>query len=136
MTEIAVEFDTLYALGAVGYELWSSQLIGNSPPITQRRFERMDKPEPGDLVLETSSAWMWIKKRQKVGDWWCAENAIGTFLRQEWEPIPNWNEEDEGESAPKERVWYIRSHDGRELRWTNANFIAILPSSGWDFLHA
>lgn len=117
-------------LGVVGYELWKAHLVGNSCPSNTRRFNRMRVPRTGDLVLETSSALLWMLGIRQ-SDWHVAENGVGYLLREAREAIPNWDEAELGEPAPTEKIWYIRTLDGRELRWTNADFIAILPVEGW-----
>ena len=123
---------TLRLLGIAGYELWKSHLVGNNCLSNQKRYDRMKEPMTGDLVLELSSTPRWIAGSRRT-DWHEPENCLGYFVRRDWEPIPNWDEAEEGQPAPKEMVWYIRAFDGRELRWVNASFVTIVPVEGWTF---
>lgn len=121
--------DPLYMLATTGYELWRSHVVGNQCPANHGRYERMKEPKIDDLVLETSSTPRIIRGFQT--DWHKPEHCLGYFVRKTYEPVPDWNEIEQGEPAPKELVWYIRAFDGRELRWVNANFITIVPAEGW-----
>ena len=122
----------LRMLGIAGYELYRAHLVGNNCNSNQKRLNRMQEPRPGDLVLETSSTPSWILRRQSKDGWISPENAIGFFVRKGREAIPGieWDEEEDG-PLPTEVVWYIEAFDGRLLRWTNANFVTIVPSGGW-----
>lgn len=123
--------DVLRMLGCVGYELHSSQLIGYPPPVTQRRLKRMANPVAGDIVMETSTAECWFPE-SPVPLLDKTMSSIGVLLRQEREPVPEWDEAEEGEPAPLERVWYIKALDDSEHRWTNADFVTIIPREGWS----
>lgn len=94
----------------------------SGPPKTKQWFDRLKDPRVGDLVYETTT----IHQPQHDMD------GIGYLLRVEWEKVawPNdpefvWDEEAEGEPHPTEKVWYLRTLDGREARWTNAHMIVV-----------
>jgi len=118
-------------LAIVGLELWDSHLIGNAPPSHTKRWQRMRSPQPGDLVVETSTSGLWRRgaSHPKV------ETVIGILKKIIQEPFPHeepWDEESEGQPEPLEECFYINLlHDGSESRWTNASFVTILPVEGW-----
>lgn len=130
-----LENETILQLGSIGYELYMSCLVGNSPPSVQRRFERMQQLRDGDLVIETSTAGWWRCNKEPPKDrpHVQAQYAVGYFEREAQEPVPDWDEEENGEPAPMERVFYIKLLNGQGdlFRWVNANFITILPTEGW-----
>jgi hypothetical protein len=54
--------------------------------------------------------------------------AVGTLHRITQEPFPGeWGEDE----PPLERVWYIVGLDGKEYRWTNAEFLRVSMSARW-----
>ena len=140
-TDIPVDVSVIRMLAKVGHELYMSQLIGNGPPSMQRRWHRMENPQPGDLVIETSTGGWWRREKTPPGDksYIVAENACGILEKITQEPFPRaegeppWDEKEEGRPEPLEKVYYIRRlHDDREpFRWTNASFMTILPAGGW-----
>lgn len=78
-------------------------------------YEKFKNPQPGDFVWESSSAYM------RDRDW----HAVGKLLRTAREPIPmEWDVAVNG-PRPTEFVWYIELLDGRESRWTNAEFLKV-----------
>jgi hypothetical protein len=112
-------------LAKIGYELYHAAL--NSACLTHgaiendatRRWKRMDHPILGDLVIELSTG------AQQV-------NAIGYLEKVVEEPVQPWDEEENEEPAPLEKVTYIRLlMDSSTCRWTNARFVTILPVEGW-----
>jgi hypothetical protein len=118
----------------VGHELYCSTLIGADVPSVTRCGERMCHPQPGDVVLETSSFYVVnLGKKVKGKDYWAKpEETVGILDRETREPIAGEWEETEEDPRPTERVWYIkRLRDGGTVRWTNANFVAIFwPGMG------
>jgi len=55
-------------------------------------------------------------------------NKVGWLQRIAHEPRfsnDEWKEMAEGRPCPTERAYYIRTLDGREFRWTNAQMIAL-----------
>jgi hypothetical protein len=132
-----METNVLEMLAIVGLEFWNSHLIGNAPPSHTRRWERMRNPRPGDLVIEISTSGLWrhgSKYRSPSGPV-KMEIVIGVLKKITNEPFPldePWDEDAEGRSEPLEECVYINAlHDSSEHRWTNANFVTILPVEGW-----
>lgn len=84
----------------------------------KRAFEWFQQtPQPGDLVFESGAA-----HRAHRLDPGRALLAVGTLVRIAREPYPgDWGDE----PAPLERVYYILGLDGREHRWTNAEFLRV-----------
>lgn len=128
-------------LAKIGYELYAAHLVGNSCPRNTKRWKRMEKPLPGDLVIEVSTSGWWRKgDRPHPGpyEYLIAENATGVLDKITQEPYPGeedeppWNETEEGGPEPLETVYYIkRLHTDDPFRWTNARFVTILPVEGW-----
>jgi hypothetical protein len=98
---------------ALAYNLYRATIVGDPAPFVRELGTRMANPQPGDLVLETTT----LRRPNSYGA------RLGRLLRIVDEPFPDWPD-DEGD-APLERVWYITLPDGREYRWTNASFIAV-----------
>lgn len=109
------------ALGAAGYQAYSNCLVGHAAPMVTRYFNRVKNPEPGDLVLETST--FYARDLRGYG-----HVAVGTLVERKVESLVY--EEDGLESQPyQEEAWYVTPLTGGEtIRWTNADFIAI-PAS-------
>ena len=142
ISNIPSNLDLLVLIDALGSELQSSNLVGNPCPSVDRRWKRMKQPQPGDLVMEKSTAFM--RQRNATNEWAItrdghirSECGIGILLRTAIEPFPRedgdeWDEVADG-PWPTEKVWYIRRLDDcSEFRWTNADFICILPVEGWE----
>jgi hypothetical protein len=111
--------ETLAALAASAYGLYSACCIGNPPPFVARLREALRNPRPGDLVLEITSF-------RRADD---LSSHVGELVRIAEEPcMPpgEWDEAVEGRPVPMERVQYVRTLDGsREVRWVNAEFIRV-----------
>lgn len=128
-------------IDGLGQEFYASMIHGNPCPDNARRYKRMTSPQPGDLVMETSTSGL---RMQVACDEWIAAPkyphiksrcAVGILIKVAQEPVPytdaEWDEEEEG-PRPLETVWYLRLLDtGEEFRWTNADFVTILPCEGW-----
>ena len=114
------------ALGAAGYAIYSMTLVGHAAPIHDRYRERVTHPEPGDLVVETSS----FPMRDGKG---FGHVAVGTLVSSGVEHIVVPPNEDEPEGWEyDEQAWYVDPITGGEtIRWTDADFIAI-PRSQKD----
>jgi hypothetical protein len=119
-----------------GYAAYQLTLVGNPAPFVQEVGDRIRHPQPGDVVLETSTFYHWARKPDgEPGP------ALGVLLRKVQEPIMSreqfdklhadgdyYNEPDETyESLPTELIWYIEPLDGAvpEYRWHNADFIGL-----------
>jgi len=121
---------------------YNSCLVGNPAPRVEAMYQRMITPEPGDLVLETSTIWRWARDSDAVA---CDQlPGLGILKRRALEPIMDraafddmhahgdyWVRPDETlDDLPKETVYYIEPLDGTvpEYRWVNANFIRVSSS--------
>lgn len=108
-------------IGAAGYQAYSNCIVGNQAPAIKRYFDRVRNPEPGDLVVETST--FYARDLRGYG-----HVAVGTLVERKIESLVY--EEDGFEPDPyEEEAWYVTPFTGGEtIRWTNAEFIAI-PST-------
>lgn len=99
--------------------LWSATLIHPGPKYQDLRRD-MEVLTPGGLVAEVST--LGIKP---------AINAVGYLIKKTEEPVDfgpgadPWDEVAEGRPHPTEPIWYIKTLDGREMRWHNARFIRV-----------
>jgi hypothetical protein len=93
------------------YNSYRATLIGANIYVVNSLYERFKDVRPGDLVVETTTFHMPGR---------AAIDAVGYLRRVVWEPIAEWDDE----PRPTEKVFYIRTLDGREYRWTNADFIS------------
>jgi hypothetical protein len=135
---------TLYRLiSLAGYTAYSNCLASDQhSPVIRDFFKRATNPQPGDLVLETSTFFTWSRNKDAIPG-----ASLGYLLREDWEPVITEqqlrNMHAEGdyydspseahEDIPRERVYYIEPLDGSvpEYRWRNASFIAI-PTDNWQ----
>ena len=99
--------------------------MGGSP-----YFQRVSKPRIGDWVVETSSRYQALKTNTCL-------TTVGELLRIEYCPMYSeevWAEQfaegEEPEPIPTEDIYVIRLLDGREYRWSNAEFVTV-PSTSW-----
>jgi hypothetical protein len=101
---------------------WSLCLGGGDYPAKRERYGRMKKPQPGDMVVEASAG---LRKLD-------CSYAVGWLIREAREPIEieEWNVEEDG-PIPDEKVVYITSIDGREVRWVNCEFLQVPTYEGW-----
>lgn len=124
----------LFLVAVNGYMAYRHTLGRPAPADIQRAFKQADNPQPGDLVLETSTAWSWLKSGQSPGP------ALGILLRITQElvvyeevDLDDFESDHEGEVKKShkpslyENVFYIAPLDESrsEYRWTNAHFIAL-----------
>jgi hypothetical protein len=126
-------------LATIGYELYHAALNGACMATetigknATMRWERMEKPIVGDLVIELSTSGWWLKSDQPHPGPYAylkVENAIGYLDKIADEPVSPW---DDDEPAPTEKVYYLKLlHDGSMFKWTNASFAVILPVEGWS----
>jgi hypothetical protein len=61
-----------------------------------------------------------------------AADLVGTLISVEEEPYPDWDEQANGEPAPRRPVWTILTLDGRRLRWENVQVLR-LPRSQYEW---
>lgn len=107
------------------YNAYRATLIGTPPLVTIRYQDRSRSPVVGDLVIEASTVYRsrGTTDLDSVGilEEDCREKVIFSG-----DPEFVWDEEVEGEPHPTERVFYIRTLDGRRFRWTNATMVAAV----------
>lgn len=129
------------ALIEAAHTIWDCVLVGNPAPMVRKQYERMNRPRPGDLVVEMSVWWrrrgmddaQWLDYRTKgfgvllahrlerheSDEEWAAElaaeNAAGN----------GWTDDERG----TEWAWYVQygSAAGDICRWTNADFVTLGP---------
>jgi hypothetical protein len=109
------------------YNAYSNTLI-SGPKIITDAFNRMTNPQVGDWVIETSTVFMTRPRMRRSPS--SDLDGVGILEEIAWEnvqfPDPGfvWNEEEEGRPHPTEKIYYIRTLDGRRFRWSNASIIA------------
>lgn len=112
-------------VGEAALAAYRNTLVGAAAPVVNAYFERASKPVVGDLVVETSS--FGIRRRDDKEP----EQCVGFLTKRETE---SWETHDEevGTQRGTEEAWYITllSDPERELRWTNATFIAVPHEHG------
>jgi hypothetical protein len=134
--------------------LMKATLVGQPAPIVRRIHERMHDPQPGDLVLETSTMYRhaddWYKGcgillEHRV-EWWetdaereaqVAEEraAHEDFLRGPYAHPGDADEPWEPDERTTDHAWYIQygPQPADVCRWVNCDFIAIpTDPRGWD----
>lgn len=111
--------ELLTVLCRVGYELATTSHTFS--PIGRASYERANKPQPGDLVIETSTGGGRLQGNEII--------AVGYYVKREkiemHHPAP-----DEDETY-FEDITTIRTFDGKEITWENCRFVTILPHEGW-----
>ena len=124
--------DMAHLIAHSGYLAYRNTLIGGAPPILQETYRRMTNPKVGDLVLEITTY------RREPWD----PGGLGYLDRVTVEPAMSEEDWDAGEEGapwsecPTMVVHYLRPFvptiDGKhEVRWHNAEFIALPTSPGW-----
>lgn len=115
-------------LGVAGYTAWSNSLIGAAPPSLRNYYDRASNPQPGDLVVETSS--FWIRMRDGNRPFVC----VGRLVSHAVEQVPYVFDDDhvpdpDDDLTYNEEAWYVdllSDPDRKEpFRWMNASFVAI-----------
>lgn len=108
------------------YNAYCATLIGTPVLVTKRYSERARSPQVGDLVIESST--VFGMRHDNASDL----DGIGILeeiAREKvvWgDPDFVWDEDIEGQPHPTERIYYIRTFDGRRFRWENATMIAAV----------
>jgi hypothetical protein len=104
------------------YNAWRASLAvsGDQSAVAEAYHERATNPQIGDMVIESST----IHYPQHD------LNGVGILVDIADEPVDYgdyvWDEETEGRPHPTERVYYLRTLDGRLRRWENAGIIAAV----------
>lgn len=119
-------FDPLLALHASAYSAWTLSLC--APNLDA--FNWFKNPQPGDLVIETSSAARIhsdrfdAKRRAET-----LAKSVGRLTSKAVEPFHDdatWEKVKDGYGPrPMQTVWYIQNLDGSTCRWENADFVRV-----------
>lgn len=131
--------DSLRLVATLAYNLNSATLVGDPAPFVERLGERIRHPQPGDLVLEETTA------ARRLAEETFDSSGLGWLIREVREPVWSEDEWDEDEremerprpysECPTERVFYVdRLDGGGEIRWRDASFIAIPPMLSREWL--
>lgn len=113
------------------YAAYMATLRGDVPAGSHKNFEAV----VGTTVFECM---MFRMKKTGILD------CIGVLERMEHEPFcteEHWRDPVNGHGAlisepvPTEKVWYIRTLDGREVRWTNALFVRVPDSPDFQVMN-
>ena len=99
-------------------------LVGNQAPVVRNLYERMNDPQPGDLVIETSAAWRPDSECRGLGILlahrreWCSNDKEWAVYRAE---------EPDDDERLADHYWYVQYGPGdRDIaRWEDCEFIAI-----------
>ncbi len=105
------------------YNAYRATLVGNPAQVTELYSERARNPRVGDMVIESTTI-HWPQHDL---------NGVGILEEITHEPVVYgdgfaWDEEAEGRPHPTERVFYLRTLDGRRARWTNADLVAAVTN--------
>lgn len=103
-------------LAISAYIAWTNTLCSGRPPNVQMYYERMGKPNVGDLVVETTTSKRGVSALDRVG------RLIS--VREETKEVEGWDISVDG-PYPTYLVYTIETLDGREFGWTNCNFVVI-----------
>jgi hypothetical protein len=100
---------------------WAYSLsLGTLDGARKDYFTRMSNPEVGDLVMEITN--FGAKPIDRIGRLISADQEPPPYLDEATYDEEEW----EGPWPPYlEKVWRIKTLDGREFYWTNARFIVI-----------
>ena len=127
-------------LGCASHAAYMLTLRGDIAPSLSDHF----KPEVGSMAMEISTFHMRFDANRKLASIGRYPGAalldnIGTLERVTREPVmapEKWNEgienRAEWEVPGDEQVFYLRTLDGREVRWTNARMIKVPDAT--DFM--
>lgn len=104
-------------------------LVGNPAPIVRKLYERTSSPQPGDLVIETTSARRPDSEYRGFGILlahrreWCSADAEWAAYLAGPEPDPERTADD---------YWYVQYGPGERdiVRWANCDFMAIPDDPG------
>jgi hypothetical protein len=101
--------DEAELLATVGRELWRATLTGNAPPAIVKLRQRMQRPVPGDLVIEITS--------------WSPDfdpDSIGRLISLAGDP-----------DMPDRVVIEPLCRPGVQQGWQNARFVALPDRRKW-----
>lgn len=105
-------------LHASAIAAWRSSFSGQSQWLRDR-LEWFRNPQPGELVVETTTAFN--SPINSIG-YLISANFEPCFSDEEWEKV----KDEYGNKRPTEKIWRIRLLiDGTECKWENANFVRV-----------
>jgi hypothetical protein len=123
-------------IAGVAGVLMKTTLVGQPAPIVARIYERMRGPQPGDLVLETSTMY------RQSEDWYKGCGILLEHRIEWWETDDQFRQyclENDENPATAERLtdhaWYIQYGPQPDdvCRWVNCDFVTIpTDPRGWD----
>jgi hypothetical protein len=126
--------------------LYRATLVGDPAPVVRRMLDWMRHPQPGDLVMEHSTAYRSAENLKKPpGNWPWSRMGYLITVRREWMTTDEqwaeakaeeaaWNREHLGdrlafieERSVEPKAWYIQygPNPGDVCRWENCEFLAI-----------
>lgn len=109
------------------YCAYSATLVGSPAEVTRRYSDRARTPQIGDMVIEASTVYgMRHENATDLDGVGILEEISQERVIFDGDPDFVWDEEEEGHPHPTEKVFYIRTLDGRRFRWTNANMVAAV----------
>ena len=102
----------------MAYRAYTALLIGGAPPVTKAMYERMTRPQPGDLIIELSTCPRLMRAEAEPDDptW---DWQFVTYVRSEVRTYG----EDEGSLT--EEIHVCLKPDGTMFEWTNARIVAV-----------
>lgn len=110
-------------LRGLARHLGSATLVGNPAPVVERMAERLRRPRPGDLVVESSTIF-------RGGD--SAIKGLGILLAERdewWHSDEEWGQvvADGWDKRPVDHAWYVQYGSAAVdvCRWTNCSFTVI-----------
>jgi hypothetical protein len=138
-------------MGGMAKCLRDAVLVGNQAPVVRRMWERMKDPQPGDLVIETSTFYrrdeddrikaMGILVAHRV-EWWQTDAEWAAEVEQERAAYEeflrgSYSQPGDGPFDPStcvrttDHAWYVQygSAAADICRWVNCEFIMIPSDS-------
>lgn len=123
--------ETIDALAATGYALYSATLVGNPCEFVRKLGAWMRAVEVGHLVMEQTTAFHPGSKSDRIGELVKTEQRR-SCRHEQADPNLTHCETCDDDNRWLETYWWIRTFDGRSHRWHNASFIRI-PRSQDDW---
>lgn len=108
------------------YNAYLATLVGTPAETTRRYYERAKEPKVGDLVTESTTVYGMRHENATDLDGVGILEEVAREKVDFGDPEFVWDEQAEGRPHPTEKVFYIRTLDGRRFRWVNASFVAAV----------
>lgn len=120
----------------VADNLWAATLVGQPAPKVREMYERMNKPQPGDLVWVPDGAMSRDPDRRAKSfgvllaervEWWTTDEQWDAYLAEERQHDPDFSDERRTDQA-----WYVQygPQPADVCRWTNCMIKAVLTERG------